>query len=367
MNEYTFLENRKVNPIKWFCKLLGAGALAFAVLSVFSYIYYNPGTHITSTNGATDYVWESNGFYSKATEGFAYGRVDKNGYNNAYPAPADEKVDMLLLGSSHMEAFNVASDENTVYVLNELLRKNGDERYVYNIGMSEHNLIRVVSNFSKALEAFKPSDYAIVELASLDFTAEQVLAACNGELAELSSYDSGLMYNLQKFPLLKLLRFQISGKMENAFVPLLSQFESKEITAKAATDEVFIPLSDEEVAQFEEAYEVMLKQLLSTCEANDCELILIYHPNMVINNDGSIRITDLDQKKAAFFGKCEELNIATINMTETFLNEYKEHYIFPNGFYNTGVGAGHLNKHGHRMLAQSLFDMICELEAKKGE
>ena len=96
---------RNKNVLVWILKFIGASCLVFIIMTGFCFFYYNPGVHITSKTGASDYVWESGKFYSRGNEGFACGVIDDNGYNNSYPAEGN--IDILLMGSSHMEAFNV--------------------------------------------------------------------------------------------------------------------------------------------------------------------------------------------------------------------------------------------------------------------
>ena len=47
-------------------------------------------------------------------------------------------------------------------------------------------------------------------------------------------------------------------------------------------------------------------------------------------------------------------------MTDIFINEYNESSTLPHGFINTSVGTGHLNKDGHRMIAEALARAIKE-------
>ena len=54
----------------------------------------------------------------RGTEGFAYTKTDENGFVNTFPEKKDE-INVLVMGSSHAEGFNVDSDENFTYVLNK--------------------------------------------------------------------------------------------------------------------------------------------------------------------------------------------------------------------------------------------------------
>ena len=42
--------------------------------------------------------------------------------------------------------------------------------------------------------------------------------------------------------------------------------------------------------------------------------------------------------------------------------EYNQNYILPHGFINSSIGNGHLNKYGHKMLAEELYKIIEEVK-----
>ena len=99
---------------KMLIKIAAAGMISLVILSGFCLLYSFSGVHISNPSGSTDYKWEPGQWKATMTEGLAWLRMDQNGYNNN----ADEKdIDILLMGSSHMEAANVAASENTAYLL----------------------------------------------------------------------------------------------------------------------------------------------------------------------------------------------------------------------------------------------------------
>ena len=104
----------------WIMKAIAGGVIALLALNAFAMLYYNVPVHYTNPDGATEYKWETSTFYSKGTEGFAWGVTNNDGFNNLRDYTPGERIDILLMGSSHMEGFNVAQDENAGAVLNTL-------------------------------------------------------------------------------------------------------------------------------------------------------------------------------------------------------------------------------------------------------
>lgn len=101
--------------IKGFGKILFAGILSIIILSLLLCLYSVTPVHIENKKRNTDYVWPANSVWVKMTEGTAYGKFDENGYNNKTVV---NNPDIIVLGSSHMEALNVMQDQNASYLLN---------------------------------------------------------------------------------------------------------------------------------------------------------------------------------------------------------------------------------------------------------
>ena len=101
----------------WLIKAGIAGMIAFALLCAFCFFWYNVPVHYENPTGATEYYWQEHKFYSKGTEGFALGKTNNEGFNNLKDYSEGEHINILLMGSSHMEGFNVAQDENTAAMI----------------------------------------------------------------------------------------------------------------------------------------------------------------------------------------------------------------------------------------------------------
>lgn len=105
--------------IKLFTKTALAGITAVASLSLLMCFYSITPVHIENPKGNTDYVWIPNSRWVQMTEGISWGRFDSNGFNNLNVV---DEPDIVVLGSSHMEAKNVMQDQNAAYLLAERLR-----------------------------------------------------------------------------------------------------------------------------------------------------------------------------------------------------------------------------------------------------
>ncbi len=124
-----FIKNYIIKPIL-------SVVVSIIVLSLFLLLYNLLPVHIINPKGNTDYIWPANAVWVKMTEGISYGKFDSNGYNNL---EAIDSPDIILLGSSHMEATNIMQDETIATLLNKYFK---GKYLVYNLGISGHDFYK---------------------------------------------------------------------------------------------------------------------------------------------------------------------------------------------------------------------------------
>ncbi len=315
-----------------FIKLLISGLLALIILSIFVFFYDYSGVHIKNTTGSTDYKWENNQLKTNMTEGYSFLIFDSNGYNNI---SIPQEIDVLVMGSSHMEAVNVDKNNNTVALMNNMY----PDFTFYNIGISGHNIYHCANNIENAVNEYAPQKYLIIETDTVLLDGEQVNDVLNNSFQRIQSYDSGIVYNLQKYcPSIKCI--------------YKNMIDWKNIENNANTNN-----------QSEQAKHIdnltlnrFLNKMRTDC--GDCRLIIFYHPITKINSDGLL--IDESMGVDEFRKACEANDIIFVDMTEDFSRFYDEYHILAHGFSNTAVGVGHLNSYGHHLIASRLVYTIEE-------
>lgn len=323
----------------WIGKAAVAFALAFALLTGVCYFYYNLPVHYTNPSGATDYKWGTGRFTSRGTEGFAYTYTDENGFVNTFPHKKDT-VDVLVMGSSHTEGFNVGAKENYTYVLNKMLYDNGQDLYAYSIGMSAHALPRCLKNLEAAIDTYAPTRAVVIETGTVELDIDELKQLCEGTFPALESHDSGIKYYLQKSGVLRLALAQFSNARDNKAAP-----------------------SEKEEPDIEE-YTAYLEQVLSRAgdlaKQGGCQLVLVYTPAQSPDYNGDLIPQETTEKQALFAQLCEKYGIRYIDMAEDFAAMYEQTNHLPHGFSNTRVGMGHLNRYGHDCVARRLYAVLTE-------
>ena len=323
----------------WIGKAAVAGVAALMLLCLWCSFYYNVPIHYTNETGATEYKWESGRFFRKGTEGFAFGRTNNDGFNNLRDYTPGEDIDILLMGSSHMEGMNVGPGENTAAVLNRLF---AGEKYTYNIGTSGHTLIYCLSNLDAALDTYAPGSYVVIESRTVSFETGELAELVEGTVPPIPSRTGGLVELLQRFPYLRLI-----------YTKYLTD------TARESGIATETPVEpQEDMVRMTALLQSALNTAAESCRAHGVQPIIVYDPTVYAADDGSA-YTDTDpQALAAFRSACDSAGIRFIDLTESYLALYQQAHKLPYGFANTSPGMGHMNRWGHSLFARAVYETI---------
>ena len=107
----------------WAAKAAIAGTAAFVLLNALSMLWWHPPFYYPNPGGATDRIFPPHAVYAELTEGLGMGRTDKNGYVNPPELAERDHVDVLLMGSSHLEAQFLWPRETAVAVREQIPRQ----------------------------------------------------------------------------------------------------------------------------------------------------------------------------------------------------------------------------------------------------
>ncbi|MBR0355003.1 MAG: hypothetical protein IJK35_06495 [Oscillospiraceae bacterium] len=327
--------------LRWTGKALLAGLIALALLCGFCYFYYNVPVHYSNPSGATEYVWEASRFYSRGTEGFAMGRTNNEGFYDARDLLPGETVDILLMGSSNAEGASVAQRDNMGSVLGALC---GDGVRVYNIGTAGHNFLYCCKHLNAALETYAPTRCVVMEVWSLDHSPEEISAVLDGSWPEIPSHNEGWIVLLQKLPVLRLYYTKYLKGGALAFDGDLRDEDAPEPTEPQA---------------YRTALSALLGKLADESAAHGVRLVLAYHPTLLLDERGDAYPTTVPEQLAVFSELCAEKGIVFVDLTERFLSSYENEALFSCGFSNTAPCSGHLNRVGHRLFAEGVYEALC--------
>lgn len=324
-------------------KIVISGILAFVILSFGCLIYCNEPLHYSDPFKVTDFIREPHKFYSQACEGFGYGHTNNEGYNNIQDYHRGDSIDVLVVGTSHMEALQVVMDEATSYLLGQI-----SGMRVYNIAVAGQSFALCLQSLKAAVKKYRPSKFIVIETGEPTLTDKQIADIISGRIKGGSrvndpNYGSGIINFAAKSDFLRLIYHQ----------HIKSRLQKSSGRGGGIESHDYALLSE------------MLRASCNTVKSCGAELIIAYHPSVSINNDGSLTITRPDSEYMKNFATlCRENGVHFLDIGGRFLKEYEEKHILPYGFANTSVGRGHMNRHGHRMFAEEIHSLMQRIEAE---
>jgi len=318
-------------------------------LVLFSYFKRPPKINVQA---ATDKIWGKESVIIDRTEGFGTVRTDANGYNNTFiPSEVDNYI--LLMGSSHTQAINVNQNENYAYLLMKKLQDAGINKYVYNVGFDANNFNIVIEHFAAAMQQFPDAEAVIFEVSDLSFTPQMLLDALSRQISYDPKVGQGklpihidILNFIQAMPLPRLIysRFEyFQPNIKKAFI--------------AKTPQPAAPVEVDSVV-----YQDAINKVMETFrqEAGDKPVLLLYNSTVALNSSGGPVAKPWQIQVKALAKACADNNIFFHDMTDSYVRMLKEDKVAPFGFANAEAGLGHLNKYGHKAIADDLFKIMTE-------
>ena len=336
-------------------KRILACLVAFVILSLLFTFYGLIPVHIDNPDGNTDYIWPPNARWMKMTEGVSWGRFDAKGFNNK---SVIENPDILLVGSSHMEAMNIKQDKTIASQLNQQL--NGRFN-VYNLGISGHHFFKTCQYLPKNIDLYKQNvlKAIIIETSTLDVTQKDVDAIISQSIKKTPSHAHGLIGKLQKNPFLRTLYFQ----SEHSLPKIVSPPKLYNYLKKQRTKQQNVNQKKTIMTVDDSAYLRLFLWLESLEKENHVKIFIFYHPFETLKQDGTISF-DNSQALNVFKKAAIEHNVTVIDMTKSFEQMFYEDHRVPHGFSTGKLGVGHLNAYGHAAVAKELVKVINDCDNK---
>ena len=186
----------------------------------------------------------------------------------------------------------------------------------------------------------------VIESRTLSFETEELAALVEGTVPPIPSRTGGLVELLQRFPYLRLI-----------YTKYLKDTAQE---SGVATETPVEP--QEDMARMTALLQSALNTAAESCRAHGVQPIIVYDPTVYADDDGS-GYTDTDpQALSAFRTGCENAGILFVDLTDSYLDLYQAEHRFPYGFANTTPGRGHMNRWGHKLFAQAVYDTIRDRE-----
>ena len=335
--------NLLIQILQWVCAVV----LAMGIVSVLGFFYYRPIGWLERDKNATSAIWEPSTVLVNCIEGIGITRIDSHGYANPWGKELDQEL-VLCIGASYVQSKEVMENQKYTALLNEKL-SSGDKLKVYNLSRDAYMYPEIVAGFSAAVEEFPQTKIAVIDVSSTDYSLEELEGALvqreyskdqvgDKLYANLSAMEKIKIKIKDYLPITSILKHQLSQIQKGTKEDVINKEQVQEISK----------------AEYMAAVDATMKQMKKNFAG---KIIILYHPIVLLNEDGTISLKE--QKYQELFAEaCEQNGIVFVDMGEDFLQAYEEDYILPYGFHNTTMGEGHINKYGHEMIADKLYETI---------
>lgn len=330
--------------IKEVIQWTSAIAVAVVVFNGLLFLYNKPTAFIDRTNSSTNTIHTPGNYILHGTEGWGLHPVDRNGYvNKDLPLQEDYCV---VVGASYTQGKEVKQGERFTDILNEKLADSNDALAIYNCSQDGYYFPSLTKNFYAITQEFSDAKAIVIEIGNTDFSTEQLIEGLEQRDFDEKQLGKNIYSSLST-------KEKLSIKVKD-FVPIYTIFKNQ-VKAFNKTDNAdTVDNSKTDTAKQEKALGDLLAKIRGQW---DKELIIMYHPAVEINNDGTMSTKKLTMVET-FDKLCKENDITFVNVAEAFENQYNKDYSVPYGFSNTSMGSGHLNSVGHRIIADELYDIL---------
>ena len=163
-------------PIKQIVQWSLAIIFSFLIVNLLCFIYERPVGWIDTEHGASCGIRNPGTVMLHGTEGYAVSIIDSYGYTNENKPLQDSYI--LVMGSSHTQGKEVATEKRFTSLANKELSKDEDSLFVFNIAADGHLFPSQIKHFSSAISAYPNSLAIILEVSSTDYTVSELLDAC---------------------------------------------------------------------------------------------------------------------------------------------------------------------------------------------
>lgn len=375
--------------LKKICKAIFTWGLALVIAvacaNFLSFFYRSGAGSILRDNAFSSSIRTPNSRLVRASEGYGINYADENGYLNTTELPLRENY-ILLMGSSHAEGLQVMQKDNMTSVLNRMF--DDETRTVYNLGSAGYTLPLIVKGFQAALDEFPNSSAIFIEVSRVSFSRTEWEDAMNQTHFSEDSTGQALVKSqstirkirnavLESVPIISLLRAQfesMSYGFEGAFGIDPAWFNQTSVSVhlesdgEEQTDETQIESTAEPSAVQKETYYDLLNKAFAMLRSEyDKPIILLYHPVLWIQSDGSMVMRKEEGTYEACQSACANNDITFVDTGDAFLAAYEADQTVPYGFANTTIGNGHLNAQGHKIVAEEFYRALRELTGKGKE
>ena len=334
------VDTTKDGKMLYILKMAMAVLGSFLVINVLCFFYFDLPRAVTNRDDFTTRKNIPNHKVCYCGEGFGISQTDKYGFYNDGNVTFDN-ANIVCIGSSQTEAIQVNEEEKYVSLLNGM----DEHNHAYNLGVSGQYFEKYCGRLPIIPRFFPSAGLIIMETIHMpkedDWDAiMDTLSTGNLAIEDHDWKEQNLLFRIcRSIPYTALLKRQITGIME-------ALNDKKDAVPEKTNGMLQYTIKANNTME-------LLRQKMG-----NMPLIFLYVPYMDMDHKGQVSVAEDKAKIAAVEKACKSNSIIFVNMGPAFLEYYNKNHVLPHGHLNSQVGKGHLNKDGHRMIADTLAKRI---------
>lgn len=352
-------------------------AIAAVICVNFLCLFYIRETGGAERLGGAIYAISQPGRISvNCEEGYGFNRNDENGYTNT-TAQLSEDGYILIMGNSMTRGTNTMPKDRYVQQLNSLIAKDmggdaSETAYAYSISRGGALFAELASGYDAALAEFPDAKAVVIQLAfenrDLGISPEYLEQVYNQREFDVTQTAEYIFENesfVSKFKHLvknafPLIPFAENRRFNKIGHPFVGAFGLNRIIMKKDIISADLKNENDQNALKYAELDALTEALSYLNSKNNIPLIILDMPDIKSFDEDSLTFNLY--KQDIWEEACNEAGVTFIGMTDEFEELFLQERKLPYGYSNTSVGTGHMNKAGNRLVAETLYQKLKELE-----
>lgn len=335
---------------EWKIPLLSlAAVLILAELALRSFVNFPAAVNSDPDIG---WLYKPNSEVFETSEGRAINRINSYGFNDI-----DDKVSLtsprlLVLGDSYTEAMQVPKEQNFTTLIEN---KSSCDQTLFNLGRAGLSPLEYPILISRFESTYQP-DAALLVLNVSDYADIQHTTVVRDPV-------DGKITNI-------LLRDQTLNSFRETLDPIISTsalftYSMSRMKAFIASskenDKVSQPISAEQIINNDKEVKDRINFLLDKMTSM-IPLYVLYLPKIDYLGEKGVTTTEKSDRLEMILREATtRLNIPFLSPKKGMIDDFKKTNMTAYGFHNKYIWEGHLNPHGHELVADAATEFLLPL------
>jgi hypothetical protein len=344
--------------MKWIFNLL----FSFLFIYLVSFFFYDSTGTWTWSPELEQYIHPDGYIHHMRSEGWGTTCFGEFGIAGIKDISEAEENKILIWGDSYVEAFQVDDSQKMPQLLTKLFKKNLFNNWIaVGIGQSGATISDYYFRIPKYEKIIGDIKAHIIVIAQPD--EDIVPNDTNSKLSRfLITHTNQLILEKETFkPKKTTIKSLLNCMHLDFFWNILKKITETKLNLNikkksAASNSIAKKNKKYSKECLSEIFNFITKKL---SEQTDKDIIILYAPPVPIIEKGRIFIKDENKAMMHLFSiYCKKNNLIFLDLTQDFLDLYKEQGVFPRGFFNSEPSKGHFNSLGHAIVAQKIYHYL---------